>query len=777
MDLDTLRSDLEASVPSQRSVEELRTQRRWHRHDRQSGSSALILLFYTVALFLSAFLAFSLQPMVGKMVLPLLGGAPAVWNTCMVFYQVVLLGGYAYSHMLTSRLRMRNQVILHVLVLILPLLLLPISLAGTAHPAGSANPTLWLLGTLFLVVAPPFFAVTTTAPLLQRWFVSTRHRESADPYFLYAISNLGSLLALLAYPFLLERFLPLTEQSSVWHLTYGLVVALIVISGAIAWRRTSALDRETWQMRSRARVEIQRTPRTTLRWVYYAFLPSSLLLGVTQYISTDIAVIPLFWVIPLALYLLTFILVFSRRPVISRDLVLRIFPGSLVTLIFLLLIQATSPVALVYPVHLITFFLAAMICHGELVRSRPPAEELTRFYLWIAVGGALGGLFNALVAPVIFTRIVEYPLMLFLVAISIPRERSVEPGRNWRGDLGVAAGLVALIIAVPALLGLAGLDMETNVLRTPLYAAAAFFCYLGSRNRRRFGFAVGGVLLAGLLFTGFGRAGRTVFAKRSFYGVSRVIQYEQDGETFNSLIHGNTRHGLQNLDEEKRSVPILYYHPAGPAGDIMRFVTGYFPRARIGAIGLGSGAMVAYGTAGQEWTFYEIDPVVMRIAIDPGYFSYLADSGASWEIVPGDGRLSIASAESGMFDLIIVDAYGSDAIPVHTITREAVDVYVDRLTDDGLLAFHISNVYIDLEPVLGGIARSLDCAAFIRVDDAISPEEQRKGRSASTWVVLASSRDNLASFAGNPAWRELESDPDARVWTDDYSNLLSVIHR
>ncbi len=710
------------------------------------------------------------------MVLPLLGGAPAVWNTCMVFYQAVLLGGYAYSHFLTSRLRMRNQIILHIAVLMLPLLLLPISLAGTAHPAGSADPTLWLLGTLFLVVAPPFFVVTTTAPLLQRWFVSTRHKESADPYFLYAASNLGSLLALLAYPFLLEWLLPLTEQSNAWSVTYGLVVVLIMISGVIAWRGMNAPIPESGQAPPQARVRVQRAPRTTLRWVYYAFLPSSLLLGVTQYISTDIAVIPLFWVIPLAFYLLTFVLVFSRRPVISRDLVLRIFPGSLVTLVFLLLIQATSPVALVYPVHLITFFLAAMICHGELVRSRPPAEELTRFYLWIAVGGVLGGLFNALLAPLIFTRIFEYPLVLILVAISIPGGRSAGQKKSLRSDLGLVTGLVALIIAVPALLGFAGLDMETNALRTPLYAGAAFFCYLGSRNRRQFGFAVGGVLLAGLLFTGFGKAGRTVFAKRSFYGVSRVIRYEQDGATFNSLIHGNTRHGLQNLDEEERSVPILYYHPEGPAGDIMRFVTEQFPRAKIGAIGLGSGAMAAYGTAGQQWTFYEIDPVVMSIASDPRYFSYLSDSEASWEIVLGDGRLSIESAESGAYDLIIVDAYGSDAIPVHTITREAVEVYIDHLATGGLLAFHISNIYIDLEPVLGNIARSLGYATLIRTDDAISPEEQRKGRSASIWVVLATGRENLASFADHPAWRELKTQHDARIWTDDYSNLLSVIH-
>jgi len=738
--------------------------------------NVLILVCYTAALFLSAFLAFSLQPMVGKMVLPLLGGAPAVWNTCMVFYQVVLLAGYAYSHLLAGRLSLKVQLLVHFVILALPFLFLPITLASTGPPAGGQSPTLWLLSTLLLVVAPPFFAVTTTAPLLQRWFVSTRHREAADPYFLYAASNLGSLLALLAYPFVLEWLLPLTGQSRAWSLMYGLAALLILASGAIALKGKPALGEGIASAIPQSSTGTNRMPRTTLRWVWYAFLPSSLLLGVTQYISTDIAVIPLFWVIPLALYLLTFVLVFARRVVLSRELVLRLFPGALVTLIFLLLIQATSPVTLVYPVHLVTFFLAAMICHGELVRSRPPAEDLTRFYFWIAVGGALGGLFNALIAPLLFTRILEYPLVLLLLALALPGSGVQDRKTGWRGDLAVMLGLVLLILLVPALLGLLGLDMDTNSLRTPLYAAAAFFCYLGSRNRRRFGLAVGGVLVAGMLFWGFGRAGRSIFAERSFFGVSRVIRYEQDGETFNSLIHGNTRHGLQNLADNERSIPLLYYHPSGPAGDIMAFVNERFPAARVGAIGLGTGAMAAYGTEKQHWTFYEIDPVVAEIAGDPRFFSYLSDSDASWEIVLGDGRLSISGTEEGIFDLIIVDAYGSDAIPVHTITREAVGMYLDRLAPEGLLVFHISNIYIDLEPVVGALSRSLECEALIRVDDAISPEEQRKGRSASTWVVLASRPQYLASFAVDPAWRAIEAPRETRLWTDDYSNLLSVIH-
>ncbi len=664
------------------------------------------------------------------MVLPLLGGAPAVWNTCLVFYQAVLLAGYTYAHVLASRLTLKLQVIVHLVILALPFLFLPLTLAVAAPPAGDQSPTFWLLGTLVLLVAPPFFAVTTTAPLLQRWFVFTGHRDSADPYFLYAASNAGSLSALLAYPFLLEWILPLGEQSRIWSLLYGLVVVMVVTGGVIAARREERGKRPEWEGpdQDRRDVPLQRAAvtgrptRTILHWVWYAFLPSSLLLGVTRHISTDIAVIPLFWVIPLALYLLTFVLVFARRTLLSRRLVQRLFPGALILLVFPLIIQAGRPAALIYPLHLVTFFLAAMLCHGELIRSRPPAEDLTRFYFWIAFGGALGGLFNALIAPLLFTRILEYPLVLLLMALTIP------------GD-GIA----------------------------------------DRRNRRRFGYAVGGVLAAGMLFWGFGRAGRSIHAQRSFFGVSRVICYEQYGETFNSLVHGTTRHGLQNLAAAQRAVPLLYFHPAGPAGDIMQVVSEQLPAARVGVIGLGTGSMAAYGTQDQSWTFFEIDPVVVEIAVDPRFFTYLADSAASWRIVPGDGRLSIAACAESAFDLIIADAYTSDAIPVHTITREAVALYLTRLSPGGLLAFHISNTHIDLEPVLGAISRSLGCEAFIRVDDAISPEEQRTGRAASTWVVLASRPQTLTSFAGDPAWRALETPRNTRLWTDDYSNLLRAI--
>ena len=669
------------------------------------------------ALFLSAFLAFSLQPMVGKMVLPLLGGAPAVWTTCLLFFQAVLLAGYAWVHFLVSRLSPGRQLLVHIVVLCLPLFFLPITLAVASPPAGVRNPTFWLLVRLTLLAALPFFAVTTTAPLLQKWFVRTGHPDAPDPYFLYAASNLGSLSALLAYPFLLEWILPLSGQSRIWSLLYGLAVIAIVISGVIASRR-----KDIREVSSTGAVRTNRSTRTTLRWIWYAFLPSSLLLGVTQYITTDIAVIPLLWVIPLALYLLTFVLVFARRTLLSQRLVVRIFAAALIPLVLLLIIQATRPVALVYPLHLVTFFLAAMLCHGELHRSRPPAEDLTRFYVWIAAGGAIGGLFNALVAPLLFTRVLEYPLALLLLALTIP-----------------GAGV------------------------------------LTRRNRRRFGYAVGGILAAGMIFWGFGRAGRSIHARRSFFGVSRVIRYEQNEHTFTSLVHGTTRHGLQNKAESQRATPLLYFHPSGPAGDIMSVAAERFPSARVGVIGLGAGTLAAYGTRDQRWTFFEIDPAVAEIAVEPRFFSYLSDCKATWQIVLGDGRISIAERAEGAFDLIVLDAYGSDAIPVHTITREAVALYMSRLSPDGLLAFHISNTHVDLEPVLGALSRSLGWVSFIRVDDAIAPEDQRRERAASTWVVLASRAQNLAAFAADPQWRVLGTDPATRLWTDDYSNLLGAI--
>ena len=506
----------------------------------------------------------------------------------------------------------------------------------------------------------------------------------------------------------------------------------------------------------------------------YAFLPSSLLLGVTQYISTDIAVVPLLWVIPLSIYLLSFILVFARRPPLSHAMVLRIFPGALVALVLLLLIRAAQPVAIVFPIHLITFFLAAMVCHGELVRLRPPARDLTRFYLWIAAGGVLGGLFNALVAPLVFTGVAEYPLVLFLTALALPYRRESDRRANWSKDVLLVGILIALIVVVPLALRWLGIADDAGAARTPLYAIAVVLCYLGSRNRRRFGFAVGGLLLAGLILPGT-FVGRTVFARRTFFGVNRVLQYEQEEEAYHALTHGTTRHGLQSLDPERQSVPLLYYHPNGPSGDIFRMLNEGSPQARVGAIGLGSGALSAYANAGQVWTFYEIDPVVAEIAATREYFTYLHDTEAEWEIVLGDGRLSIAGAGRGQFDLIVVDAYGSDAIPVHMLTREAVELFADKLAPDGLIAFHVSNRFLDLEPVLGGIAESLGYEALVRDDNAITPGEQARGRVASTWVAVARRPRTLEPLRRLRTWRALRLRPGARVWTDSFTNLLGII--
>ena len=672
----------------------------------------------------------------------------------------------------------------HVPLLLLPLLVLPISLQGKALPPAEANPIPWLLGVLILTAALPFFAVTTTAPLLQRWFASTPHPHASDPYFLYAASNLGSLLALLSYPLVVERHLSLTQQSRLWGTGYQLTALVIAVCGvaAVLFNSRSAEGRLAHggvaarfgtiaPERERSHSVAGSGP---LRWVFYAFLPSSLLLGVTQYISTDIAVVPLLWVVPFSLYLLSFILVFARRPLLPHGVALRIFPGILVALVLLMMIRATQPVAVVFPVHLITFFFAALVYHGELVRLRPPATDLTKFYLWIAIGGLLGGFFNALVAPLLFTGVVEYPLVLFLAALAMPATEQTAKGGEMRRGLALAGALLLLVVIVPLVLRGLGLTDEMGTARTPLYAVAVVLCYLASRNRRHFGFAIGGLLLVVLAFPG-SLAGRPLFAHRTFFGVSRVLSIEREGEVYHTLTHGTTRHGLQSTDQERRDVPLLYYHPMGPSGDIFRLLNERDGGVRVGAIGLGSGALAAYARAGQEWTYYEIDPVVARIAADPEYFTYLSDSAAEWRVVLGDGRLSIARAPEASFDLVVVDAYGSDAIPVHMLTREAVRLFSEKLTPDGMIAFHISNQFLDLESVVHGIAESLSLHALVRTDDAITPDEQVRGRVASTWVAVARQSGILEPLKRLGSWRALRGKPDARVWTDEFTDLWSII--
>jgi hypothetical protein len=730
---------------------------------------------FASTLFVGAFLLFCVQPMMARMILPLLGGSPAVWNTCMVFFQAALLAGYAYAHAATARLGPRLQFVLHVGLLSLPLLVLPVAIPQSA--VGSlpheASPVLWLLGVLLLSVGLPFFVVSTTAPLLQKWFAGTAHPAARDPYFLYGASNLGSMLALLGYPTLVEPYLSLQQQSWFWAAGYGLLVLLTLGCMAAVWRtRVSSPREQGLPAPNREQAPGRLSVSRRLRWVLLAFVPSSLMLAVTAYLSNDIAAVPLLWVVPLALYLLSFILVFARRPILPHAWMVRGLPLLAALSTVFILIEAPGPIVMLVLVHLLTLFVAAMVCHGELALDRPPAENLTEFYLWMAVGGVLGGVFNSLVAPLLFTGVVEYPLALVLACLFRPRSSSgtESPRSRW---LDLALPLALGVLMAGLVLGVQALDLKPSIPVLLLLFGLPVLLWYGTLHRPvRFALGIGALFLAGALYPGI--HGRILHRARSFFGVSRVA-LSTDGK-YHVLVHGGTVHGRQSLDPQRRREPLAYYHRSGPIGQVLEtFRKGSVKRC-VAVVGLGTGSLACYAEGDQRWTFYEIDPVVEQIARDSSYFTYLRDSRAgTQEVVLGDARLRLREARYGDYGLIVLDAFSSDAIPVHLLTREALDLYLSKLAEGGMLAFHISNRYLDLKPALAGLAGDAGVVACARDDLDLTEEEVESGKSGSQWVVMARRKADLGQLASDPRWQPLRTRPGTPVWTDDFSNILGAL--
>lgn len=740
----------------------------------------MLLIVYGLTIFVSATLLFLVQPLFARMALPLLGGAPAVWNTAQVFYQAALLLGYGYAHLTTRWLGVRRQAVLHLALLTLPLLVLPIGIPAGWTPPRDGNPSLWLLAVLAVAVGLPFFVVSTSSPLLQKWFSGTGHRAAADPYFLYAASNVGSMLALLSYPLLVEPNLGLLDQSWLWALGYGLLLLLMAACAIGLWRAprgvsTAAVD----VVPSAGTVPGGLSARRRLRWVLLSFVPSSLMLSVTTYLSTDIAAIPLLWVIPLALYLLTFILVFATRPPLPHWLMVRALPFVLLPLVIVLAARATQPIGLLTALHLATFFVATMVCHGEIARDRPSTQHLTEFYLWMSVGGMLGGVFNALLAPQLFTGIVEYPLMLVLACLLLPRgtaaaDTSAAPvvaplRRSQVLDLGLPVGLsalCALLVAVGEAGGLPAGPASTGL----MFGLPALLCFSFSRRPVRFGLGIGAILLVSAWTSGV--SGQVLYAERSFFGVHRVTL--DPGGQYHLLLHGSTLHGKQSLDAARRREPLTYYYPSGPLGQVFDALESGPAQPSVGVVGLGSGAIACYSTPGQRWTFYEIDPAVERIARDQRYFHFLSDCTPDAEVVLGDARLSLEDAASQQYNLLVLDAYSSDSIPMHLMTREALQLYVAKLAPHGLLSFHISNRHLDLEPVLGNLAADAGLVGLTRDDATLTEAEEALGKQASQWVVLARQPEDLAALSSDARWQPLRRDAGA-LWTDQFSSLVGVL--
>ncbi len=726
-----------------------------------------LVLCFAAALFVSSAQLFLVQPMVAKAVLPLLGGTPAVWNTCMVFFQCALLGGYLYAHLGARWLGVRRQALLHVAILLASTAALPALLAPAAAPSAAASPTWWLLRLLVVTVGVPFFVVSTTAPMLQRWFATTGHRSAGDPYFLYAASNAGSLVALVGYPLAVEPTLRLGEQARLWIGGYGVLGLLTAACAAIVCWSPAAQPLDL-PARSVGAAAADPSNRDRARWIALAFAPSSLLLGVTTFITTDIAAVPLLWVAPLAIYLLTFVLVFASRTVVPHELIVRLLPILVLPVTLLIGLSTQLPPAVHLAVHLTTFFVAAMACHGELARSRPAAGHLTEFYLCMSIGGALGGLFNALVAPAVFTGVLEYPLALAAACLlGMPDRTGWTIRRLWR-DLSIAAAIGVVMSGLlfashrGALPGAVGVAM--------VFLVPALACFRFRRQPVRFALGVAVLVLASGTY--MDAHNRVVLRDRSFFGVHRITR-DPAGER-HLFVHGGTLHGVQHVDPARRGEPLTYFHRASPIGQVLssdraaRF-------QQVGVVGLGIGVLAAYGQPGQDWVFYEIDPAVERIARDDRYFTYLADSRATVSVVLGDARLSLGHVASGRYDLLVLDAFSSDAIPAHLVTREAFQLYFDKLAPGGLIAFHISNRYLDLEPVLGDLAAAAGAASLAQLDLAPTAVDLANYKKRSHWVLIARNDRDLAPFDADARWRSTRRHARGTVWTDDFSNVLSVI--
>jgi hypothetical protein len=714
-----------------------------------------VTVLFTVTSFFGAGLLFMVQPMVSKLVLPSYGGSATVWSTASLFFQVVLLAAYAWTHV-TSRLGPR-QPWLQAAVLLLPLLVLPMALPTDAAPGADANQAIWLLRTLTLMIGLPFAVLSCTGPLTQKWYSWTSGAGAEDPYFLYAASNAGSFVGLLSYPFLVEPNLSLAHQRQAWSGGYVLFVALSMACAVVALRSR----RPTSDLPRTPEASEHITLKRALTWGALAFVPASLSLAITAHLSTDVPPIPLMWALPLAVYLATFIAAFARR---TRKPPIGVARWACALAVVTAGTISTINTGTALTVNLTLLALAGYFAHARLAADRPATAHLTMFYLVVAAGGAAGGLVNGLLAPMLFDRVWEYPMMVALVPMLmigarneagnlISRRYPMVFGAVLVGAVCVAAGITASALSdaqptmTRALGALGGLVLIALVVR-----------WLAVRPL--------GVVLALVVVLGIGghenEAG-TIRHLRSFFASYRVV--EANGQ--HQLTNGSTIHGTQFLAPELRHTPTTYYASKGSCEDVFELMQ---PRLdRVGVVGLGAGTLAAYGFPGERMTFFEVDRDIVHLAEDPSMFSYVSDSAADIDMVVGDGRLKVAEQPDASFDLLVLDAFSSDAIPVHLLTREAMATYASKITDDGVLLVHISNRHFDLEPVLASAARDLGWQASVGHGSHSSP-----GSFFSEWVAMTPNQQLTDSLRSRTEWQPIETSRYVG-WTDDYSALVSVL--
>ena len=713
-----------------------------------------------VTLFLSAFLLFWCQPMIGKMVLPHLGGAGAVWTTCVLFFQAVLLVGYVYAHLLARIPSVRLQIAIHVCVLLTPLAFLPLTFATGIGESAFEHPAMTLLKSLTITVGVPFFVVSTTAPLLQNWLARTDESSGKDPYFLYAASNAGSLLALLLYPFAVEPRIGVHAQSTIWSTGYGGLIALIAITAGMVWRGAGTASVSHAPIAAEPRPPL----KTRLFWILTAFIASGLMLAVTNHITSNLAAAPFLWILPLAIYLLTFIVAFSPRLKVGSERVSRLLPILLLALFPVVVADVIAPPGLnwaLIALHLVLLFAGALLCHAKLAESRPHSSYLTEFYFWVALGGVLGGVFTATFSPMVFRTVLEYPLLVaalpFLRTPSDKNYKTTDADWNYPALVAVAVTVVWLIFRKT------NLDADVSVTAL-VHSAFVFVAYKFRARPVRFGLTLLILMIAyNITLPQYLEGAERIYVTRDFFGVKKVLK----SGSFRSLLHGDTTHGVENTSDP--GVPTSYYHPTGTIGQLLNAMGR--PVNRIGVLGLGTGTMAAYVAPGRQITFFEIDPQVETIART--FFTYLPNCGEYCNVVIGDGRLELQHQPDGSFDMLMMDAFSSDAIPAHLVSREAIQMYLRKLAPDGLLLIHVSNRYLDVQSLAEQLLLDAGLVTFQRNDPA--GQFAKEGKTSTNHVIAARKIEDLADIPVLSGWRHVTEVPGIRVWTDDYSSLLELV--
>ncbi|NLF96160.1 MAG: fused MFS/spermidine synthase [Candidatus Riflebacteria bacterium] len=758
-----------------------------------------MLVLYSATVFLSAFLIFLVQPMIGKMILPLVGGAPAAWNSCLFFFQALMLAGYAYAHFSLRRLGLSRQAMTHFAMMLVALFLLPISF--DRNVAVPENPSLWLIGKLFTSAGLPFFVLAALSPLLQTWFSRSGHARAENPYFLFAASNLGSFAALLLYPTLVEARFGLSIQTKIWAGGFALLLILLV---------TCRLC-----VKSAATVEgaddtpVSETADNRIKWLIAAMIPSVLLLAVTQFITADLAPIPLLWVIPLAIYLITYVMAFSSHNLAPAKIEMLFLLAILLFPVAYFKLHRSLAAAL--STHLFILFAISLYCHSYLAACRPKAKNLTGYYTVMSLGSVIGSLAVTFIAPLMFSNDAEYPLAIIFACFMTKRFRFSDNGENPDEKESLALSVIIGLYAASALVAIENINFSRNLQQTAhsmgfdpgsgylnsmihflaarqlettmlLLLIAAVLPLFIVKKMPRLNLALFSLISVGMLAINYaGTMPLRLHSSRNFFGIKKVTVASENNTI--AMVHGSTMHGMQSLLLDKMFEPLAYFHKNGPIGSIFALKLTRKPDFKAGILGLGIGSLLAYAKPGQEFTFYEIDPEVIKIAQNPDYFSYLSSFKDRARVICGDGRRMIEQSPNGYFDAIFADAFSSDSIPVHLATEEALKIYADRLQPEGIIVFNISNRYIDLKPVLAALAHKADFIALHVLDNVFVKDDPANfGRNVSEYVVLTKSADIADGLIKSPilAWNKLtdhtvsDRGTAAARWTDNSSSLFPL---